>query len=104
MIDASHNVKDPLEDLLLSVEAIQIAYAKALLVNRMELEVARDENDVTRAQELLQDAFRTDVRPLIRESRIRNGAAVRPLQLYRELDVRNKLVAERGKESAATGL
>ena len=27
MIDASHNVKDPLEDLLQSVEAIMMAYA-----------------------------------------------------------------------------
>ena len=31
MIDASHNVKDPLEDLIQSVEAIKIAYAQALL-------------------------------------------------------------------------
>jgi L-rhamnose isomerase/sugar isomerase len=30
MIDASHNVKDPLEDLLQSVEAIKLAYAQAL--------------------------------------------------------------------------
>ena len=29
MIDASHNVKDPLEDLLQSIEAIMIAYAQA---------------------------------------------------------------------------
>src|SRR6185437_10227212 len=33
MIDASHNVKDPLEDLLQSVEAILITYAQALLVD-----------------------------------------------------------------------
>ena len=32
MIDASHNVKDPLEDLMQSVEAINIAYTQALLV------------------------------------------------------------------------
>src|SRR6266480_2578313 len=37
MIDASHNVKDPLEDLLQSVEAIMIAYAQALLVDRKKL-------------------------------------------------------------------
>ncbi len=30
MIDASHNIKDPLEDLLQSVEAIKVAYAQAL--------------------------------------------------------------------------
>ena len=34
MIDASHNVKDPLEDLMQSLEAIQEAYAKALLVDQ----------------------------------------------------------------------
>ena len=34
MIDASHNVKDPLEDLLQSVEAILNAYAQALLIDR----------------------------------------------------------------------
>src|SRR5206468_5794503 len=34
MIDASHNVKDPLEDLLQSVEAIMLTYAQALLVDR----------------------------------------------------------------------
>ncbi|HNR08779.1 MAG TPA: TIM barrel protein, partial [Saprospiraceae bacterium] len=33
MIDASHNIKDPLEDLLQSVEAILQAYAKALLID-----------------------------------------------------------------------
>jgi hypothetical protein len=31
MIDASHNVKDPLEDLLQSIEAIMIAYDSLLL-------------------------------------------------------------------------
>src|SRR5688572_26276918 len=38
MIDASHNVKDPLEDLLQSVEAIMIAYTQALLVDPKALE------------------------------------------------------------------
>src|SRR5690606_12842452 len=45
MIDASHNLKDPLEDLLQSVEAIKIAYAQALLVDRFALEEARESND-----------------------------------------------------------
>lgn len=104
MIDASHNVKDPLEDLLQSVEAIQIAFTRALLVNRQDLEEAREANDVARAQEVLQDAFRTDVRPLLREARIRSGAAANPAGLYRELDVRKTLIRDRGEESVATGL
>ncbi|MDP9229172.1 MAG: TIM barrel protein, partial [Bacteroidota bacterium] len=52
MIDASHNIKDPLEDIMQSVEAIKIAYAQALLVNVKELETARQHNDVVKAQEI----------------------------------------------------
>ncbi|MEK7258142.1 MAG: TIM barrel protein, partial [Bacteroidota bacterium] len=78
MIDASHNLKDPLEDLMQSLEAIRIAYAQALVVDRQSLEAAQAENDVTRAQEILQEAFRTDVRPLLREARLRSGAALEP--------------------------
>ncbi|ADB37849.1 TIM barrel protein [Spirosoma linguale] len=104
MIDASHNVKDPLEDLLQSVEAIQLAYAQALLVDREALEEAREANDAVRAQEILQDAFRTDVRPLVAEARRRAGASLNPLGLYRQLDVRQQLIGERGAKTVATGL
>src|SRR6202012_5500859 len=45
MIDASHNVKDPLEDLLQSVEAILLSYAQALLVERARLTAAQQAND-----------------------------------------------------------
>jgi Predicted sugar isomerase len=104
MIDASHNLKDPLEDLLQSVEAILIAYAQALLVDRKALTEAQAANDVVRAQEVLQDAFRTDVRPLVAEARLRSGAALKPVQLFRELEVRNELIRQRGTETMATGL
>lgn len=104
MIDASHNVKDPLEDLLQSVEAIQIAYAQALLVDANALESARSNNDVVRCQEILQQAFRTDVRPLVAEARLLTGGALQPLELYRQLSVRNSLIAARGEKTIATGL
>ena len=104
MIDASHNVKDPLEDLLQSVEAIQLAYAQALLVDRVALDEARESNDVVRAQEILQDAFRTDVRPLVAEARLRAGGALNPLALFRQLNVRQQLISERGAKTVATGL
>ncbi|WP_138991217.1 TIM barrel protein [Larkinella sp. C7] len=104
MIDASHNVKDPLEDLLQSVEAIQLAYAQALLVDRSALEEARDANDVVRAQEILQEAYRTDVRPLVAEARRRAGGALHPLALFRQLNIRQQLIGERGLKTIATGL
>jgi len=103
MIDASHNVKDPLEDLLQSVEAIMIAYAQALLVDRNALNAAQDNNDVAKAQEILQNTFRSDLRPLVAEARLRAGAALSPIGLYRDLAVRSNLVSHRGN-TVATGL
>jgi L-rhamnose isomerase/sugar isomerase len=104
MIDASHNVKDPLEDLLQSVEAIMIAYAQSLTVDRKKLTEAQEENDVVRCQEILQTSFRTDVRPLVAEARLKAGGALKPITLYRSKKVRHRLISERGSESTATGL
>jgi L-rhamnose isomerase/sugar isomerase len=104
MIDASHNLKDPLEDLLQSVEAIQLAYAQALLIDRKALEDARESNDPTLAQEILQDAFRTDVRALIAEARLQAGGAIHPIQVFREKEVRKELIKERGAKALSTGL
>ncbi len=104
MIDASHNVKDPLEDLLQSVEAIMIAYAQALLIDRKALYAAQENNDVTLAQDLLQHTFRSDLRALVAEARLRTGAALSPIALYRSLAIRKNLVISRGIHTVATGL
>jgi len=104
MIDASHNVKDPIEDLIQSVEAIKIAYTQALLVDVTALKQAQQDNDVVKAQEILQHAYRTDVRPLLAEARLRAGGALDPLALYRAQAVRNQLIQERGAKAVSTGL
>ncbi|MEI9944654.1 MAG: TIM barrel protein [Chitinophagaceae bacterium] len=104
MIDASHNVKDPMEDLLQSVEAIQIAYAQALILDRKSLQQAQEKNDVAGAQEILQAAYRTDVRPLVAEARLQEKAAVNPIQLFRDIKVRERLIKDRGQKTVATGL
>jgi L-rhamnose isomerase/sugar isomerase len=104
MIDASHNVKDPIEDLLQSVQAIKIAYAQALLVDKAALVAAQNNNDVALAQEILQQAYRTDVRPLIAEASLRAGGALDPVNTYRKLQVRDNLIKERGLKTVATGL
>ena len=104
MIDASHNIKDPLEDLLQSLEAILIAYATALLVDQKALKEAQQNNDVVLAQDILQNAYRTDVRPLLRAARLQTGAALDPIATYRNLKVREQLISERGLNVKATGL
>ena len=104
MIDASHNVKDPLEDLLQSVEAIMIAYAQSLILDRKKLVEAQNNNDVVNAQEILQKAFRTDVRAIVAEARLRAGGALNPLSVFRNEKVRENLIKERGSKTMATGL
>jgi L-rhamnose isomerase/sugar isomerase len=104
MIDASHNVKDPLEDLIQALEAISISYSKALLVDRSKLAICQLEGDVAGAQEILQAAFQTDVRTLVREARVQSGGEADPLGYYRMEKIREKLIAKRGKNSVATGL
>lgn len=104
MIDASHNCKDPLEDLIQSLEAIQEAYAKALLVDQSLLAEAQLNQDVVLCQEILQNAYRTDVRPLLERARIQANGALQPLQAYRSLKIRTGLVKERGVNSVASGL
>lgn len=103
MIDASHNTKDPIVDLLQSLENISIAYAKALLVDRKALHAAQEENNVVAAEQILQQAFQTDVRPLIRETRLRKGAAINPIAYFTENNCRTTRIQERGT-SVATGL
>jgi len=104
MIDASHNVKDPLEDLLQSVDAIMLAYTHSLLVDRNKLNAAQEANDVVAAQEILQNTFRTDVRSIAAEARLRSGGSLNPLQFYREEKIRRQLTKERGTKTVATGL
>lgn len=104
MIDASHNVKDPLKDLLQSIEAIMIAYSQALLVDRKKLSAAQENNDVVAAQEVLQNTFRTDVRAIVAEARLRSGGALNPLQFLSEHKIREQLIKERGSKTVATGL
>ncbi|WP_289064341.1 sugar isomerase [uncultured Zobellia sp.] len=104
MIDASHNIKDPLEDLIQSLEAIQEAHAKALLVDQKLLTEAQLNHDVVKCQEILQDAYRTDVRPLLERARLNRGGALSPLDAYRSLKVRENLIKERGADSVASGL
>jgi L-rhamnose isomerase/sugar isomerase len=104
MIDESHNLKDPLEDLIQATDAIQHTLAQALLVDRMALADAQQKNDPAAAAEALHAAYRTDVRPLVAEARRRNGAAIDPLVTFRASGYRHAKVAERGTASVATGL
>lgn len=104
MIDASHNLKDPIEDLIQSLDAILTAYTQALLVDQVALKHAQINHDVVHCQQILQDAYRTDVRALVHAARLKNNASINPLKTYRTMNVRSQLITERGMETKATGL
>ena len=81
-----------------------IAYAQALLVDRKKLSEVQNSNDVVASQEILQAAFRMDVRSLVAEARLRNKGAIDPLSVYRNEKIREHLIKERGVKTVATGL
>ena len=82
-IDQSHNVEPKLEAMVMSVLNVQEAYAKALLVDREALHDAQAAGDILGAHAQLLDAFRTDVRPLCAQARVRMGAESDPLAALR---------------------
>src|SRR5688572_14322317 len=84
MIDQSHNIKDPIEDLIGSAVEIHRAYVKALLVNRKTLAYHQNRNDVTMAERVLKIAFETDVSPILAEARRRKGCPLDPILTYRQ--------------------
>ncbi|MFY0674661.1 MAG: sugar isomerase [Bacteroidia bacterium] len=104
MIDASHNLKDPIEDLIQSLEQIQIALAKSLLIDQTALAEAQNNNDVTKSTQILRNAFETDVRAMVAEARLRAGGVLDPIEEYRNNNTRAKLIEKRGKDASASGL
>jgi L-rhamnose isomerase/sugar isomerase len=95
MIDQSHNIKDPIEDLLQTVDQLQLAYAKAQLVDHAALAAHQESGDVLMAERALKDAFETDVRPLVSEARRRADAALDPVLAFRASGYRARKAAER---------
>ncbi|MBI4324235.1 MAG: sugar isomerase [Chloroflexi bacterium] len=95
MIDQSHNLKDPIEDLILSAVEIHRAYTKALLVDREALASFQDMNEVVMAEQALKSAYETDVGPILAEVRRRKKAALDPIAAYRGSGYRERRGRER---------
>ncbi|HKH91613.1 MAG TPA: hypothetical protein VKA54_07410 [Gemmatimonadaceae bacterium] len=95
MIDQSHNLKDPIEALLQTVDQLQQSYAKACLVDHDELAAHQASGDVMMAERTLKRAYDTDVRPLVAEARRRRGAALDPVLAFRASGYRAQKAAER---------
>jgi L-rhamnose isomerase/sugar isomerase len=96
MIDQSHNIEGKLAPMILSVLNCQEAYAKSLLVSRSKLAALQGSGDVIAAHNLLTEAYRTDVRPLLAKVRHELGVPVDPIASYQASGYERKIAAERG--------
>jgi L-rhamnose isomerase/sugar isomerase len=101
MIDQSHNIEPKIEAMILSVMSLQEAYAKALIVERDELERAQAEGDVLAAHRALVDAYNTDVRPLCARVREELGGSADSIDAFRQSGYHEKVAHARreGKQA-----
>ncbi|MCX7934279.1 MAG: TIM barrel protein, partial [Planctomycetota bacterium] len=77
MIDESHQIKDPLEEMVESATNIEIALAKAALVDFDQLWRSQRACDISAADGVLHHAFHADVRPLVEAVRAERLRGVR---------------------------
>lgn len=103
MIDQSHNIEPKIEAMMQSILHIQLAYAKALLVDQKALAQAQEAGDVLEAYRVLRAAFETDVRPLLEEARIQQGLDPDPIAAFRQSGYAERIASERAIAAGSSG-
>ncbi|GIF75038.1 L-rhamnose isomerase [Asanoa siamensis] len=104
MLDQCHNIEPKIQAVIRSVMNVQEATAKALLVDTAALAAAQRDGDVLEANEVLMDAYHTDVRPLLRDLRGEMGLDPDPIAAYKRSGYYETVKAERvGGEAAGWG-
>jgi L-rhamnose isomerase/sugar isomerase len=103
MLDQCHNIEGKIAPVIVSVLNCQEAYAKSLLVPRAELAAAQAAGEVLAAHQILTDAFRTDVRPLLARVREEMGVPSDPLSAYRASGYEQQVAAARGVKASSGG-
>ena len=103
MLDQCHNIEGKVPAIIYSVLNCQEAFAKALVVPRKELDVLQSSGEVLAAHQMLTDAYRTDVRPLLAQVREEMGVPADPIAAYRSSGYEQKIREERGMADASGG-
>ncbi len=96
VIDQSAAMKPKIQAMIQSVEALQIAYLKSLFVDEKALKDAQSKNDVVLAEEIVKDAFLTDVRPVLRKAREESGLDPDVLGAFRKSGYEGSAASKRG--------
>jgi len=95
VIDQSHNLKGKIEAMIQTVVVAQALFAKAALVDCHTLVAAQRSGDLVVAESCLQDAFATDVRPIVASWRVAHGLPADPLAAFRESGYLERISRER---------
>lgn len=104
MIDQNFYLLDSkIEGMIISVINCQIAYAKALIVNREQLNERQLNGDIMGGYQTLMEAYETDVRPLLAQVRAEMDRPADPLDAFRSDDYQQKIAAERGTAAVGGG-
>jgi L-rhamnose isomerase / sugar isomerase len=104
MLDQCHNIEPKIPGQIRSVMNVQEATAKALLVDRAALAEAQQAGDVLGANNVLMDAYNSDVRPLLGLLREEQGLDTDPYQAYAESGYQERIASERvGGQQAGWG-
>ncbi|WP_155370027.1 L-rhamnose isomerase [Catellatospora vulcania] len=101
MLDQCHNIEPKIQAVIRSVLNVQEATAKALLIDRTALAAAQRDGDVLAANDIIMDAYHTDVRPMLRQLREDMGLEPEPIAAYRASGYLAKVSAERVGGNAA---
>ncbi|MGC5076544.1 L-rhamnose isomerase [Agrococcus sp. DT81.2] len=95
VLDQCHNIEAKVPGQIRSVLNVQEAVAKALSLDTEALAVARRDCDVLLANEIMMDAFATDVRPLLAEHRAAKGLPEDPMRAFLASGYLERIAAER---------
>ncbi len=103
MLDQGHNIEAKLEGVVISIVNCQVAYAKALIIDRKKLRHMQINGDVMGGYRVLTDAYETDVRPLLVKAREELGVPADPVAAVRASDYPKQIAEKRGKASGGGG-
>ncbi len=95
MLDQCHNVENKILGQVRSVLNVQEMTARALLVDREALTLAQEDGDVLGANEILMDAFQTDVRADLARWREERGLPASPMKAYADSGYQQRIEADR---------
>ena len=95
MLDQCHNIEDKIPGQIRSVLNVQAMTARALLVDRVALDAAQRSGDVLGANDILMDAFYTDVRGLVAEWRESKGLPTNPIKAFAESGYLKQIATDR---------